>query len=114
MSDRKDGIVERGRVMYCLEYIIRRMIDSGAHVPWSAYGVPSGMFDNDKFLTAEQVSGHSELVKTQEDLDRFVSLAAVIIFKEAFPRAWDNLMSLGRQSGRIVDPIGAPERCVIP
>lgn len=86
--------MERGRVLYCLDYIMRSLNDEYAQGPWLSDGVPDGTLSERNFLTDEQVEDHAELVKSQDELDSFIALAAKILFGEVFPKAmrfiWTN------------------------
>jgi len=86
--------MERGRILYCLDYIMRSLNDEYAQGPWLSDGVPDGTLSERNFLTDEQVEDHAELVESQDELDSFMALAAKILFGEVFPKAmrfiWTN------------------------
>ena len=102
--------IERGRVLYCLDYIIRSLNDEDAQYRWLSDGVPDGMIDDKNILTEEQVEGHAEFVDSQQQLDEYVALAAKILFSEAFPKAWARLTILDPHTKR---DLFEPERCVL-
>ena len=102
--------MERGRVLYCLDYIIRILNDEYAHEPWLAEGVPDGTMSERNFLIDWQVEDHAELVDSQKELDEFVALAAKILFSEAYPKAWRFLQD---QDDSKLKELMKPERCVL-
>ena len=102
--------MERGRVLYCLDYIIRSLNDEYAQEVWLANGVPDGTMCDKNFLTEEQVEDHAEFVDSQAQLDDFVALAARTLFSEVYPDAWKFLTD---QFKHKFDELMRPERCVL-
>ena len=102
--------MERGRVLYCLDYIIRSLNDEYAQEVWLANGVPDGTMCDKNFLTEEQVEDHAEFVDYQAQLDDFVALAARTLFSEVYPDAWKFLTD---QFKHKFDELMRPERCVL-
>ena len=102
--------MERGRVLYCLDYIMRSLNDEEAQEKWLEEGCADGLITDRNFLTADQVEDHSEFVDSQAQLDDYVALAAKILFSEVFPKAWRHLSSL---DPNVKFEIFTPERCVL-
>ena len=102
--------MERGRILYCLDYLMRSLNDEYAHEPWIAEGVPDGTMSERNFLIDWQVEDHAELVGSQKELDGFVALAARILFSEVYPKAWRYLQD---QSEQNVKYLMTPERCIL-
>ena len=102
--------MERGRILYCLDYLMRSLNDEYAHEPWISDGVPDGTLSDRNFLTDEQVDDHAELVDSQQELDGFIALAAKILFSEVYPKAWRFLQD---QSEHKVKDLMTPERCIL-
>ena len=102
--------MERGRVLYCLDYIMRSLNDEYAQEGWISNGVPDGTMCDKNFLTEEQVEDHAEFVDSQAQLDDFVALAARTLFSEVYPDAWAFLKD---QFKNKFDELMRPERCVL-
>lgn len=102
--------MERGRILYCLDYLMRSLNDEYAHEHWISDGVPDGTLSDKNFLTDEQVDDHAELVDSQQELDGFIALAAKILFSEVYPKAWRFLQD---QSEHKVKDLMTPERCIL-
>lgn len=102
--------MERGRILYCLDYLMRSLNDEYAHEPWLTEGVPDGTMSDRNFLTDEQVEDHAELVDSQQELDGFIALAAKILFSEVYPKAWS---FLNDQPWRKFNNLMNPERCIL-
>ena len=102
--------MERGRILYCLDYLMRSLNDEYAHEPWLTEGVPDGTMSDRNFLTDEQVEDHAELVDSQQELDGFIALAAKILFSEVYPKAWRFLQD---QFDHKVKELMTPERCIL-
>lgn len=102
--------IERGRVLYCLDYIMRSLNDEYAQNVWLANGVPDGTMCDKNFLTEEQVEDHAEFVESQQQLDEFVALAARTLFSEVYPKAWKFLQD---QFEHKLKDLMEPERCVL-
>jgi hypothetical protein len=102
--------MERGRILYCLDYLMMSLNDEYAHEPWLTDGVPDGTMSDRNFLTDEQVEDHAELVDSQQELDGFIALAAKILFSEVYPKAWS---FLNDQPWRKFNDLMNPERCIL-
>ena len=102
--------MERGRVLYCLDYMMRSLNDEEAQAIWLEEGCEDGLITDRNFLTEDQVEGHAELVESQQQLDEFVALAARTLFKEVYPDAWAFLKD---QFKHKFDELMRPERCVL-
>ena len=102
--------MERGRVLYCLDYLMRSLNDEEAQAIWLEEGCEDGLMTDRNFLTEDQVEDHAELVESQQQLDEFVALAARTLFREVFPKAWEFLM---KQPQEVRDYISKYERCVL-
>ena len=102
--------MERGRVLYCLDYIIRSLNDEEAKAPWLEEGCEDGLITDRNFLTEDQVEDHAELVESQQQLDEFVALAARTLFSEVYPKAWQFLQD---QFKHKLKELMEPERCVL-
>lgn len=102
--------MERGRVLYCLDYIMRSLNDEDAQDHWLIDGVPDSTINDRNFLTEEQVEDHADLVDSQQELDGFVALAAKILFSEVYPKAWS---LLAETFDNKLEELLTPERCVL-
>jgi hypothetical protein len=102
--------MERGRVLYCLDYIMRSLNDEDAQDHWLIDGVPDSTINDRNFLTEEQVEDHADLVDSQQELDGFVALAAKILFSEVYPKAWSLLVETFDNK---LEELLTPERCVL-
>lgn len=102
--------IERGRILYCLDYLMRSLNDEYAHEPWLTEGVPDGTMSERNFLIDWQVEDHAELVGSQKELDGFIALAARILFSEVYPKAWRFLQD---QFEHKVKELMTPERCIL-
>lgn len=102
--------MERGRVLYCLDYIMRSLNDEEAQAIWLEEGCEDGIMTDRNFLTEDQVEDHAELVESQQQLDEFVALAARTLFSEVYPDAWAFLKD---QFKHKFDELMRPERCVL-
>ena len=102
--------MERGRVLYCLDYIIRSLNDEEAQAPWLEEGCEDGLITDRNFLTEDQVKDHAELVESQQQLDEFVALAARTLFSEVYPKAWQFIQD---QFEHKLKELMEPERCVL-
>lgn len=100
--------MERGRVLYCLDYIMRSLNDEEAQAPWLEEGCEDGLITD--ILTEDQVEDHAGLVESQQQLDEFVALAARILFSEVYPKAWQFLQD---QFEHKLKDLMEPERCVL-
>jgi len=102
--------MERGRILYCLDYLMRSLNDEEAQATWLEEGCEDGTLSDRNFLTYEQVEDHAELVGSQQELDGFIALAAKILFSEVYPNAW---RFLHERSEDVVKYLMTPERCVL-
>jgi hypothetical protein len=102
--------MERGRVLYCLDYLMRSLNDEEAQAIWLEKGCEDGLMTDRNFLIEDQVEDHAELVESQQQLDEFVALAARTLFREVYPYAWAFLRC---QSNKKFDELMRPERCVL-
>ena len=102
--------MERGRVLYCLDYLMRSLNDEEAQAIWLEEGCEDGLMADRNFLTEDQVEDHAELVESQQQLDEFVALAARTLFSEVYPKAWSFLKD---QPWRKFEDLMQPERCVL-
>ena len=102
--------MERGRVLYCLDYIMRSLNDEETQAIWLEEGCEDGLITDRNFLTEDQVEYHAELVESQDDLDGYIGLATKILFREVFPKAWEILM---KKPQEVKDYIFRYERCVL-
>lgn len=102
--------MERGRILYCLDYLIRSLNDEEAQAIWLEEGCEDGLMTDRNFLTEDQVEDHAELVESPNDLDEYIGLATKILFREVFPKAWEILM---KQPQEVKDSFSKYERCVL-
>lgn len=102
--------MERGRILYCLDYLMRSLNDEEAQAIWLEEGCEDGLITDRNFLTEEQVEDHAEFVDSQAQLDDFVALAARTLFSEVYPDAWAFLKD---QFKHKFDELMRPERCVL-
>lgn len=102
--------MERGRVLYCLDYLMRCLNDEESQVAWLTDGCPDGTLDGSNYLTEDQVEFHADFVETQQELDEFVALAAKILFREVYPGAWHVIAGLPED---VRAEVLKPERCVV-
>ena len=102
--------MERGRILYCLDYLMRSLNDEDAQAIWLDEGCKDGLMTDRNFLTEDQVEDHAELVESQQQLDEFVALAAGTLFSEVYPDAWAFLKD---QFKHKFDELMRPERCVL-
>lgn len=102
--------MERGRILYCLDYLMRSLNDEEAQAVWLEEGCEDGLMADRNFLTEDQVEDHAELVDSQQQLDEFVALAARTLFSEVYPKAWRYLQD---QSEQNVKYLMTPERCIL-
>lgn len=89
---------------------MRSLNDEEAQATWLEEGCEDGLITDRNFLTEDQVEYHAEVVASQNELDEYIGLAAKILFREAFPRAWKFLME---QPQEVKGYIYKHERCVL-
>lgn len=102
--------MERGRILYCLDYLMRSLNDEEAQAIWLEEGCEDGLMTDRNFLTEDQVEDHAELVESQQQLDEFVALAARTLFREVYPDAWAFLKD---HFNHKFDELMKPEMCVL-
>ena len=102
--------LERGRVAYCLDFLMRSLNDENVQAAWLCNGIPDGTMTDANFLEDSQVEDHAEYVCSQDELDEYVALAARILFGEVYPSAFRYIMELPFE---LRDKLMKKARCVL-
>jgi len=102
--------IDRGRILYCLDYLMRSLNDENAQATWLEEGCVDGLITDRNLLTEGQVEDHAEFVDSQAQLDDFVALAARTLFREVYPDAWTFLKD---QFKHKFDELMTPERHIL-
>lgn len=84
-ADRKKS---RASIMYCLDHLMHALNNEDAILPWLSDGLPDGEYQMAKPLSDHQLKGYIDIDEGQGMVDGLVALAARILFREVFPKAY--------------------------
>lgn len=76
--------MNRAKILYCLDFLMRSLNDEDELDAWFALGVPDGTLEEAGDLTSGQVTPYLDMVESEDDWEAFVSLFAFAIARQAF------------------------------